>query len=845
MLSHASGKSRGRIAVAVAGVTVAAGLTLSGTGGKAQAAGPVHPAAAQSGGPGTISTVAGGVGGPGPGRQVAINFPCGVNVSAGAVYIGDGLVQELKPGTDWLTTQAGGVRRAAVIPGEPVDLGNDGPAADAVTSACGVALDKSGNLVIADQLNGSVRVVAAHSGSFYGMQMTAGHIYTIAGVGRIGRTDGNGGPATKAVLSQPADVAVDSSGNVVLTDSGNPNTGIPAQVQVVAATTGNFYGQHMTAGDIYNVAGNGHILKASGDGGPAVKAGLGATIGQVRIDSDGNLVLADTSGNSIRVVPVKSGTFYGQQMTAEHIYPVAGTGTAGFSGDGGPATQAKLNGPLGVTADSGGNLLIADSSNDRVRLVAAKAGTFHGQQVAAGDIDTIAGCEPGCAVGDGGPALKARVTMPDAVAVDASGDVIVDERGEGRVSDDRRVRAIAASSGHLYGQNMTAGDIYTIAGNGTLGLSGNGGPALRAVMITSSSRMAVDSDGNVVVAAGENNRLRVVPASSGRFYGVQMTAGRIYTVAGGGCFPYCGDGGLATHAGMNFPDGLAIDADGNLAVADEGNNRVRVVADTTGNFYGQHMTADHIYTVAGDGKQGSSGDGGPATKAELSVVSGLAVDRDRNLIITDDGSNRIRVLAATTGNFYGQHMTADDIYTIAGDGTSGFSGDGGLGTNAELAAPKDVASDGDGNVIIVDQGNSRIRVLAGSTGNFYGVAMTTGHIYSIAGNGSKGFSGDGGPATGAEFDFPAAVALDSHGNVIIADQNNNRVRVIAEADGTFYGVPMTTGNIYSVAGDGLAGYSGDGGPATKADLLEPAGVAVNGAGALFVADNYRVRKITG
>ena len=844
MLRHVPGNSRGRMALAVAVMTVVAGLTLSGAGGRAQAAHTAHRAAAHQGGPGIIGTVAGGTGGPGPGRNIAINFPCGLGTAAGAVYIGDGLVQELKPGTGWLVTKAGGARRAAVIPGQPVDAGNGGPAADAVTSACGVTAGRNGNLVIADQLDGSVRVVAGKDGTYYGQRMTAGYIYTVAGVGRAGRIDGNGGPATAAVLSQPAGVAVDFDGNIVLTDSGNPIRGIPAQVQVVAATSGTFYGVRMTAGDIYNVAGNGHVLKVSGDGGPAVKAGLGPVIGQVRIDAGGNLVLADTSGNNIRVVPVKDGAFYGQQMTADHIYTVAGDGTAGFSGDGGPATQAALNGPLGVTADSSGNLLIGDTGNDRVRLVAAQAGTFYGRRMVPGAIYTIAGCEPRCPEGDGGPALQARITMPDAVAVDGSGDVIIAERGAGRVSTDRRVRAIAASTGLRYGQNMTEGDIYTIAGNGTLGLSGDRGPALRAVMITSSSRMQVDGDGNLVIAAGENNRIRVVPASAGRFYGVQMTAGHIYTVAGGGCFPYCGDGGLATRAGMNFPDGLAIDGHGNLVIADEGNNRVRVVAVRSGSFYGLNMVADHIYTVAGNGRRGFSGDRGPATEAKLNVVSGLGVDRDGNLIITDDGNNRIRVLAATTGNFYGQYMAAGDIYTIAGDGSRGFSGDGGPGTNAELAAPKDVTCDSDGNVIIVDQGNNRIRVLAGSAGTFYGVPMTAGHIYSIAGNGSKGFSGDGGPATGAAFNFPAAVTVDSHGNVIVADQNNNRVRVIAEADGTFYGVPMTTGDVYSAGGDGLAGYSGDGGPATAADLLEPAGVAVNAAGDLFVADHYRVREIT-
>jgi hypothetical protein len=214
-------------------------------------------------------------------------------------------------------------------------------------------------------------------------------------------------------------------------------------------------------------------------------------------------------------------------------------------------------------------------------------------------------------------------------------------------------------------------------------------------------------------------------------------------------------------------------------------------------------------------------------------------------VIADTSNNRMRVVAGKTGTFYGQAMTAGNIYTVAGDGTFGFSGDGGPATSAELASPQAVAVDAAGNVIIADANNDRVRVVAGKTGTFYGQAMTAGNIYTVAGDGTGGFSGDGGPATSAELNFPEAVAVDAAGNVIIADANNFRVRVVAAGTGTFYGQAMTAGNIYTVAGTGTAGFSGDGGPATSAGIDLPAVVTVDSHGGLLIPDNGRVRRVTG
>jgi hypothetical protein len=180
-------------------------------------------------------------------------------------------------------------------------------------------------------------------------------------------------------------------------------------------------------------------------------------------------------------------------------------------------------------------------------------------------------------------------------------------------------------------------------------------------------------------------------------------------------------------------------------------------------------------------------------------------------VIADTYNNRIRVVAGSTATFYGVAMTAGDIYTIAGNGTGGYSGNGGAGDLSRARLPQGIAVDSAGNVVIADTNNDRIRAVAETTGTYYGTAMTAGDIYTIAGNGSDGYSGDGGPATSALY-FASDVAVDGSGNVLIADTDNDRIRVVAGSTATFYGTAMTAGDIYTIAGNGTYGYSGDGGP---------------------------------
>ena len=813
------------------GAAAALALGMALASGAGAAAAPHGARAAPA--PGTITTVAGGVGGPGKATKVAL-APCGVARLGGSLYVADGPAVRRVAANDQLTTPAG---TGAGI--GPADSG--GLATGSNLDTCAVAADGAGNLLIAEQNHLQVSVAAAKTGSFYGQAMTAGHIYPVAGNGSHGFGK-PGAAALSAPLNNPAGVAADSHGNLVIAVSGwgsRPRTW--ARVDVVAAKSGTFYGQAMTAGHLYTVAGGGLKLGGLGDGGPATKAELGQNVGGVRVDAHGNLVFADSTLDRLRVVAAISGTFYGRAMTAGDIYTIAGNGKDAFGGDGGPAVKASISFPEDVAVDASGDLAIADDTNERARFVPATSGTFYGRAMQAGDIYTVAGDGTAGFGGDGGPGTAAKLQLPHGVALDSAGNLAIADWGNGVI------RLVAAHAGTFYGQAMITGDIYTIGGvPGDMGVeafSGDGGPALRAEF-DNPDGMTVDPAGDMLIADQQNGRIRMVAARSGTFYGQAMTAGNVYTVAGNGTVGFSGDGGPATKAALEFPGGVAVDQAGNLVIADTYNSRIRVVAVKGGTFYGQPMTTGHIYTMAGTGTAGFSGDGGPATSAELNFPERATVGPAGNLVISDGFNNRVRVVAAKTGTFYGRAMTKGDIYTIAGTGAAGFGGDGGPGTSAELNGTEGVSADGAGNVLIADLFNERIRVVAGSSGTFYGQAMTAGHIYTVAGDGTAGFGGDGGPGTSAELHWPYDATVDSAGNLILADADNNRVRVVAAKTGTFYGVPMTAGSIYTVAGTGVFGFTGDGGPASHADLDFPTAVVATSAG-LLIADNRRARMISG
>jgi sugar lactone lactonase YvrE len=259
-----------------------------------------------------------------------------------------------------------------------------------------------------------------------------------------------------------------------------------------------------------------------------------------------------------------------------------------------------------------------------------------------------------------------------------------------------------------------------------------------------------------------------------------------------------------------LPSAIAFDTQGNLYIAETGNHAVR-----------EFTVAGVVTTVAGNGVQGFSGDSGPATAAELDSPAGLALDTAGNLYIADSHNHRVREVAAATGT----------ITTLAGTGVAGYSGDGGLAVAAQLDLPTALALDSAGNLYIADTDNHRVRR----------IAVTTGVIATIAGNGVEAFTGDSGPATAASIDSPNGLALDAAGNLYIADTHNGRVREVSAA----------TGAISTIAGAGFAGgnvqtFGGDGGAATAAGLALPRGLTLDAAGNLYLADsaNHRIRRIS-
>ena len=703
----------------------------------------------------------------------------------------------------------------------------------------GIAVDSAGNLYIADFFNQVIRKVAAGTGT----------ISTVAGNGTAGY-DGDGGPATSAALNQPYGLAVDGAGDLYIADFGNE------RVRKVAVNTGT----------ITTVAGNGS-LSFGPYGGSATSAALYGPAG-VAVDTAGNLYIAQALNNVVVKVTASTGT----------INVVAGNGSRGYSGDGGAATSALLNQPFAVSVDSAGNLYIADTYNQRIRKIAAATGT----------ITTVAGNGTSSYSGDGGLATSAELNFPDGVTVDGAGNLYIAD------SNNQVIRMVAAGTGM----------ITTIAGNATQGFSGDGGAATGAEL-SDPFAVAIDSAGNLYIADSLNERIREVavvtgstlfpttavgslsptqtlqlqldiaqtitsitaakaqngqkeytvgaisgctadgmttnasgticsvpltfqPAYAGQrggslqvvtgagtfSFGLEgvatapqlvFTPGIITTVAGNGVQGYGGDGGAATSAELSGPGVVAVDSAGNQFIAELFNNRIRKVAAGTGT----------ITTVVGTGAAGFSGDGGAATSAELDYPSGVDLDSAGNLYIADTDNSRVRKVDVSTGI----------ITTLAGNGVQGHSGDGGPAASAELNQPGGVRVDNAGNVFIADTGNHVVRKVAAGTGT----------ITTVAGNGTKGYSGDGGPATGAELHFPDGVDVDSAGDLFIADTNNNRIRKV---DGN-------TGMITTVAGNGAAGYSGDGGPATSAELYSPYVVWLDIAGNLYIADtnNQVIRKV--
>lgn len=615
----------------------------------------------------------------------------------------------------------------------------------------------------------------------------------------VGGGSNSGVAPTVIGMNKPIAVAFDGSGNSYIVNSSG--------------------GAH---GTVYKVSGGVATLIAGGgagvlnDGDLATNAALNNPSG-VAVDGSGNVYFSERSANRVwKISTLGVATVYAGD-------PVGALGGAvGSTGDGGPARSALLNNPGAIALDGSGNLYIADQGNRKIRKV----------DFSTGNISTIAGSGSGGFTADPAPALS-DIGVPFGVAVDGSGNVYFTE------------------AGNMIVRKLSGGTLTTVAGMAQQsGSTGDNGPATSAKLNTPTG-ICFDSHGNLFITTQVDNRVREVVGGPG---------GNIITYAGNGTTGFFGDGGAATSAELALPWGIAVDGSDNVYVADQNNNRFRVINASTTNistFAGNGTTftgngaagttailnrpanvctdkSGNIYipddarvlkmdpsgtvtVVAGTGVDGFSGDGGQAISAQIGQPSGLYVDPSGNLYIGTLTDNRIRMVDPS-----------GIISTVAGIGApGGFLGDGGPATSAQVGAVVGITGDAAGNIYFADLANSVVRKID-----------LSGNISTILGTGGQAFSdGDGGPATSAHVGSPTAVTIDAAGNIYVADNFPNTIRKI----------DANTGIISTVAGDGTSntGNTGDGGPATAAWFGDIEGVTSDPNGNLYIVDagNNRVRRV--
>ena len=729
-----------------------------------------------------INLVAGG--GPNnlPAISSSIGFPGGIaKDSLGNTYIPDVNSNRVFKidSTGTLTVFAGD---ESATGGEGGYSGDGGPATSAELGRPeGIAVDAAGDVFIADTDNSVIREVAVGTGT----------ITTVAGVyypsNQACNYSGDGGPGTSAQICRPGGVFVDGSANIYIADTENS-----VIREVVAAT-----------GKIQTVAGNATLGAGySGNGTAATGARLNLPNG-LFVDSSDNIYIADTYNSVIREVTAATGiiqTVAGEQ----YVYGSVATPTCQYSGDNGLATAAQLCLPSAVSVDSSGDLFIADTFNAVIREVVAANGTI---QTVAGDNALGSGYS-----GDGAAAISAQLDLPSGLFVDSLGNIFI------------------ADTDNFVIREVSGGTIQTVAGNHTLAYSGDGFAATDASIYADG--VSVDGAGDIFIADTGSSVIRCVVGTAGGCFGSALSVGNITTVAGDNALGsgYSGDGAAATSAQLNLPYGIFVDSLGDLFIADTENSVIRCVVGTAGGCFGSALPVGSITTVAGTGTGGSTGDGGPANAAELQNPYGVFVDSGGDLFIADTENAKIRCVVGIAGGCFGSPLAVGSITTVAGNGTDcdpalGNCGDGAAATSAALSFPVSIAGDSVGDLFIADTFDSKIRE----------VVAATGIIQTVAGS-TVGYSGDGGLATTAQLNEPFGVFVDSLGNIFIADTENSVVREVV----------ASTGIIQTVAGNGTEGYSGDGGPAANAQLVNPLSVSGNALGNVFIADtgNSRIRELT-
>ena len=779
---------------------------------------------------GAISTVAGrgddGDGGDGgPAAEASLAYPVAVGADRGGnIYA---ISYSFETNNHRVRRiSASGVISAFAGTGEEGYEGDRGPAAEArLAYPTGVAADANGNVYVADARNALVRVVRAGvgfsvplgtSGESVALVVASEGVLTLRGQPLVAgaRVESSRGNAYSLAAGTDGAVSAEylpERQRVLVRGTGVDLTRQEDGTWRIGDTLAENGHRHSVGGREYVLEllegrwGLAEYAIETVAGNTSVTDGVAATdvtlenVSGVAVDAIGNIYVAERLRRRIRRIDL-SGV----------ITTIAGTGEWGFSGDGGPAIEARLGLPSGVAVDRTGRVYVADDANIRVRRIDV-----------AGVITTIAGTGDLGFSGDGGPAIEA-----DLVGVQ---DVATDTRGNVYVATHRRIRKID-----------TSGVITTIAGTGQDGDPRDRGPAAEAGL-SSNLAVAADAEGNVYIADTGDHRVRRVDAD-----------GIITTLAGTGESGYSGDGGSASEAQLDSPGGVAVDPNGRVYVADGQNLRIRRI-DATG----------VITTIAGTGDWGSSGDGGPASEADLGWVSDVGIDAGGHVYAAASG--RIRRIDS-----------GGTITTLAGSGDYFWSHDGGTALRTPLYSPAGVALIASGDLVFIDRGERAWRLDASGTmtpfagtgyccydgqegpatavtlsglngiaadagGNVYLVARWKNRILKVdpsgilsilAGTGVEGYSGDGGPAARAAISGPCQITSDPMGNVYFAE-SNYRIRKID-----------TAGMISTVAGTGEWGDAGDGGPASRAQLSDPCrGIAADTAGNIYVRDGNRIRRI--
>ncbi|MEZ4365431.1 MAG: hypothetical protein R2939_03975 [Kofleriaceae bacterium] len=774
----------------------------------------------------------------GPAVAARFSQSYGIAVAAdGTLYLADAQnyrIRKVDPQTGIISTFAG--------TGTNGYAGDGGPATAAeIGRAWGVAVDGDGDVYFADGTNHVVRRV----------DLATGTITTVAGTGEDGFA-GDGGPATAARLRQPSSVGLDGAGNLFILDyadgrvrrvdaatgiittiggdgawgasgDGGFATSAPAtwSAGVVPRPDGIYIAEtaahrirrvDRATGLIETVAGTGN-QGFEGDGGPAREARLSMPYA-LAFDAAGRMYISDTGNHRVRRVDA-DGT----------IATIAGTGAAGFGGDGGVASAAALDEPHGLAFDGAGTLFVADHGNHRVRRIDATTGV----------ITTHVGTGVLGSSGDGGPATSARLAGPWGLAVNAAGDLWISEYLGYRV---RRVRA-------------ATGTIELVAGGGATGNTGDGGPATSAWLYRPSG-LAVDADDNLYIAAYFNDRLRRVDAATGT----------ITTVLGGSAYGSAGDGGPVSAATLYKPYDVALDADGALYVAD-GNGNIRridpataqiitvagsryplgmgpvaqarwfapeqlafgpelvlVAGGVSGTVQALRTDVGVVEVVAGRyTHEAATGAIARLRASDFGAVGGVAWDATAGVLyLTETSHHRLHVVTPVDPG-------DADTWTIAVlanvDGTQGHAD--GAAATARFSSPSGLYfDDASRQLYVADADNHVVRAIdvdAGTVSTVAGVPAT------------RGFFGDGGAATDALLFAPRAVTRCPGGDLFVADNGNHRVRRIEAGSGV----------ITTVLGDGVAASSGEGAPAYTFPVDAPAGLACDRFGNLLVTSTDRVR----